>query len=209
MRAFLSSLIALLIFIAAPVGAEESTFVAILPLTGNAADQGEWARRGFELAEDGLSKTGDSPFTLVFEDSKGGDPASAVQADKSILARQKPLVVFTYGSGVGMALSPLVNADHVVQMGIATATPKYRSEGDYTFRNFPSAASETEFLAEVLTTRLRAKRLAIININNDYGVGTASAAKKAITEKSAQVVFEQDYDPGTNVLSLCYSNFLA
>jgi branched-chain amino acid transport system substrate-binding protein len=174
----------------------ETTVAAILPLTGNAAEQGEWARRGFDIAQQQLKESGQGDFKFIYEDSKGGDAATAVQAYKSIVHREKIPVVFTYGSGVGMALSPLTNTDQIIQMGIATATPKYRSEDDYTFRDFPSATLEANFLAETLTKKMAAKELAIININNDYGVGTSGAAESAFSANGGKVVWHESFNPG-------------
>ena len=174
----------------------ETSFAAIIPLSGNAADQGEWARRGFEIARSDVRESTGFDIKLIYEDSKGGDPATAVQAYKSLQLRAKQPVVFTFGSGVGMALSPLVNSDHVIQMGIATATPKYTSAGDFTFRNFPSATLEGDFLADALINKLRFSRIAVINIENDYGVGSAGALKAAYTRRGGTVVFEESFSPG-------------
>lgn len=148
------------------------------------------AKEEFEKTQPAGPKLG-----LTFEDTKGGDPAVAVQSYRSLTSQAKPLAVITYGSGVGMALSPLVNEDHVVQMGIATATPKYRSESDFTFRNFPSATAEAAFLAEALTREFKVSRVAIVNISNDYGVGTAAAFKAAFSERGGEVIAEEHYEP--------------
>lgn len=170
---------------------------AIVPLTGNAADQGEWARRGFEIAKEELEAAPLGQVRLTYEDSKGGDPATAVQAYKSLISRGKPIAVITYGSGVGMALSPLVNSDHIIQMGIATATPKYTSLGDFTFRNFPSATLESDFLSNSLVEKMDIRELSIIHINNDYGVGTAGALKAAFERHGGTVVSQESFDSGT------------
>lgn len=137
MRILLASALLLSICATSTTFAEETKLAAILPLTGNAADQGKWARRGFELAREELQTSKGTSISLLYEDSHGADPSSAVKAYKSIQLHRKVPVVFSYGSGVGMALTPLVNSDRVIQMGIATATPKYTSAGDFTFRNFP------------------------------------------------------------------------
>ncbi len=173
------------------------TLAAILPLSGNAADQGEWARRGFDLALAELRSKNNLGMNLEYEDSKGGDPGAAVNAYKGLSARNRPAVVFTYGSGVGLALSPLVNSDKVIQMGIATASPKYRSVGDFTFRNFPSASLEAQFVAAALRHTLKTEHIAIININNDYGVGTSQALRAAFTGSGGKVLGEESFDPGT------------
>lgn len=174
--------------------AGKPVFAAILPLTGNAADQGEWARRGFEIARDEL-KVGKREVQLIYEDSKGGDPTAAVQAYKALQVRNRVPVVFTFGSGVGMALSPLVNADRVIQMGIATATPKYSSPADYTFRNFPSASDEAVFIATALAKRLHIRKIALLNIESDYGVGTAKELRTQIEGMGGSIVFSESYAP--------------
>jgi branched-chain amino acid transport system substrate-binding protein len=153
MRILLAPALLLSICATSTAFAEETKLAAILPLTGNEADQGEWARRGFELAREELRTSRGTDISLLYEDSHGSDAGSAVKAYKSIQLLGKVPVVFSYGSGVGMALTPLVNSDRVIQMGIATATPKYTSAGDFTFRNFPSADLETKFLVESLIKR--------------------------------------------------------
>ncbi len=81
-------------------------------------------------------------------------------------------------------------------MGIATAIPKYTSAGDFTFRNFPSASIGTNFLADKLINKLHLSKIAIINIENDYGVGTSAAMKSAFTERGGKVTFEESFSPG-------------
>ncbi len=203
MRLHLAFTFLVLVLSPRAISAEETKLAAILPLTGNAADQGEWARRGFELAREDLKRTKELDVSLVYEDSHGGDPNSAVKAYKALRLNSKIPVVFSYGSGVGMALSPLVNADRVIQMGIATATPKYSSVGDFTFRNFPSSELETKFLVESLIKRRGITKLAVLNIMNDYGVGAAESMAKTFTANGGSISYAESYAPDeTNFKSL-------
>ncbi len=112
-----------------PTASAETSFAAIIPLTGNAADQGEWARRGFEIARAELKASSDFEIGLVYEDSKGGDPATAVQAYKALQLRAKHPVVFTFGSGVGMALSPLVNSGSCYSNGYRDSDTQIHQRG--------------------------------------------------------------------------------
>ncbi len=182
-------------FLMSPVFAEtrEFDFGVLLPLTGNAADQGEWERKGFELAKEEINAAGKYKVNLIYEDVSGADAKAGVQAYKSLMFKKKVSVVFTYGSGVGMALTPLVNQDQVVQMGVATGTPAYSSEGDFTFRNFHSANLEADFNIKVLKDYLKLDDIAILQVDNPYGVGY----KKAFLEKfKGNIVFQETYDPG-------------
>jgi branched-chain amino acid transport system substrate-binding protein len=203
MRMLLTSTLLLSICTTTTALTEETKLAAILPLTGNAADQGEWARRGFELAREELQTVKGMKISLIYEDSHGADPGSAVKAYKAIRLDRSVPVVFSYGSGVGMALTPLVNSDRVIQMGIATATPKYTSAGDFTFRNFPSALLETKFLVESLIKREGITKIAVLNIMNDYGVGTAESMSKAFAASGGSISYSDSYPPDeTNFKSL-------
>lgn len=169
---------------------------AIIPLTGGNAEQGQWIQNGLELAAARLQEQSGTSVDLRFEDSQG-DPRQAVTAYTNIAAQGKPTAVITWGSGVGLALTPKVNRDGVIQIGVATATPDYRSEGDYTFRNFPSAELEAGFLVETLITRMAVARIGIVKINNDYGLGSARTFRDSFEKRGGEVVFDEEIEPNT------------
>lgn len=180
------------------MGTKETIAVAaLLPLTGSGADQGEWSKDGLELALTELNKDRKSPIQLVIEDT-AGDPKKAVSVYSSITTLHKIPAVFTWGSGVGVALSPLVNKDKVIQMGIATAAPAYTSPDDYTFRNFPSATLESAFTSATIVRLVNKGPIAILKINNDYGVGTAQALETAYKNAGGSVVLNEAFDPGSS-----------
>lgn len=172
-----------------------ATFAAILPLTGNAADQGEWARRGLELARDQFARTHGRTVGLVYGDSQGAQPTTAVVSYRAIRARHGITAVLTYGSGVGMAIAPLANSDQVVQMGVAIATPLYSTPDDFNFRTFPSATLEIEFLTQALLQKRQLRNIAILNIENEGGTGVAKALTAALTANGGGVPFSASYTP--------------
>ncbi|MCG4658940.1 hypothetical protein L0N06_21125, partial [Flavonifractor plautii] len=69
----------------------------------------------------------------------------------------------------GLALTPLVNQDKIIQMGVATAAPSYSTANDYTFRDFPSSALEADYLSDVVLKNLKTNKIAVLSIKNDYG----------------------------------------
>jgi branched-chain amino acid transport system substrate-binding protein len=174
---------------AAPPESEATllTVGAILPLTGNAADQGEWARHGLELAAEELNAAGRYRVRIIFEDSKG-DPRAAVSSYTSL--RSSASAVFTWGSGVGLALTPLVNRDKVIQIGVATGAPDYRSVGDYTFRTFGSNLLEAAYADSIVDEISANGPIAIVKVQNDYGVGYASELRRLLEKRNRQIVFE-------------------
>ena len=174
-------------------------FGAILPLTGNAADQGQWAKNGLELAASELNAAGDSgrpTIRLVFEDSKG-DPKTAISAYTTLRTRYSVPVIFTWGSGVGIALTPLVNRDRVVQIGIATGSPDYRTVGDYTFRTFHSNLDEAAYADSVIDKFSGGGkgRVGIVKIQNDYGIGYGDRLSELLKKRGKKVAFDDTFAP--------------
>lgn len=174
--------------------APRASFLALLPLTGSGADQGEWCRRGMVLAEEELRRQGISNVVLNFEDSRG-DPKLALEAFTSAVAREPVQAVLTWGSGVGMVLSPEVNRREILQMGVATVTDAYRSVGDFTFRVLHSASLEGEYMAQTLQRRQGSVSVALLAINNDYGVQIARALRDTL---GRALVYDDTFAPGSN-----------
>ncbi len=182
---------------AADTGAQETSvqLAALLALSGSATEQGEWIAKGLELGLEKAERTYGRKLGLLIEDT-GGDPKTALSAYQSLRARAAFPVVFSYGSGVGVALTPVVNRDHVVQFGLATAAPAYRTPDDYTFRNFPSAELEARFLVRSIHEKLGTTKIGILQINNEYGMGSAKAFRGEFEQKGGTVLFEESIEPG-------------
>lgn len=165
----------------------------LLPLTGSGADQGEWIRRGLELAKAQSTKNTE----LLYEDTMG-DPKKAIAAYENLKIRYPNIkVIITWGSGVGIALTPLVNKDKIIQMGVATAAPEYSTPDDFTFRNFPSSSVEAKFLSLTIKNKMGIDQIASIKIKNDYGEGTARVFKSEFEKLDGKVIFEESFDPNS------------
>ena len=182
-----------------PCPAEDKTLITIAviaPLSGPQAEQGEWIKSGIDLALQAQPAESRFQVKVVYEDC-AGETASAVSAYQSLRARYQMPVLFSWGSGIGLALSPLTNRDRVLQYGLATATPRYRSEGDFTFRDFPSAEREADFLGNLILKDLRADSIALFAVNNEYGVGL-SAALKSRLNGHISIRGEATFEPKTS-----------
>ncbi len=174
---------------------KEVTIGVILPLTGSGSDQGQWVKNGLELAKEELELKEGMKIDLVYEDSKGGNPKEAVTAYQAITQFHQIPAVITWGSGVGVALIPLANNDKIVQMGVATATPKYSTKDDYAFRVFPSADLEGKYNANLVYTVLGTQKVAIAHTNNDYGVGEKDAFVQEFEKLGGKIVDVEALNP--------------
>ncbi len=168
----------------------------ILPLTGNGSDQGAWVQEGLKLAEEEINVNRYN-VALVFQDAPNGDPKAAISAYRNLQSMTRVPVVFTWGSGVGNALTPIVNEEGVVQMGVATAADSYSTPDDYTFRNFPRASAEGDYLSGIMR-RLGADRMAVTYINNDYGESSAEAFIASYKTAGGVIVFRDSFNSGAS-----------
>ncbi len=210
LRPLLGGLIFIILLLAsartsAAADSKKAHFLALLPLSGTGADQGAWCRQGLVLAEEELRSQGITNFIVDYEDTRG-DPRLALDVLHRTLAGldasnsrgvspSSPLTaVLTWGSGVAMVLTPELNKRGIIQMGVATATSEYRSIGDFTFRVYHSAEKEGEFIAREISKVPLQLKVALLAINNDYGLQIAEAIKARLPHPP---VFDDVFDPGT------------
>jgi branched-chain amino acid transport system substrate-binding protein len=161
---------------------------AVLPLTGAEARQGELIRNGILLAQEEISRDG---LELVIEDDKS-DQKEAVSAYTVLRDIRDVKVILTIGSPVAMSLAPLANADKIVLFSIAAA-PAYSSPDDYTFRVIPSAEEEGKDMADIVC-KLNFTELAVVYLNNDYGVSAKNTFVGPYTSLCGKVVIEESFD---------------
>lgn len=161
-------------------------FGALLPLTGPAAEQGEMVKRGFDLAVEVLRKDSIAAVQINYQDTSG-NATNAVNAFRNLLLRKPFPLVFSWGSGVALALMPLADKQGVIQMGIATATPDYRKVGDFNFRLYPSAEQEGKALAEVALRLVPHDVIVVGAIENDYGLSMAKVFEASLAAHGRSV----------------------
>ena len=90
--------------------------------------------------------------------------------------------------------SPLVNKDRIILFAIAAAPP-YSTPNDFTYRMVPSAAKEGKDMANLTYNKLNIKRLAIIYLNNDFGVGVKNTFSSEYTKLGGIVLLEEAFNP--------------
>jgi len=142
---------------------------AVLPLTGPAAAMGEAARNGIELAvEDINARPGPRrmQIDLRVQDGKN-DPTSSVSAFMKLHSEGARFCV-TFGSGVALALLPVAERNQVLLLADA-AHPDITGKSVYVLRHSNTASQEARLLARFSVDRLKASRLAVLWVNDEFG----------------------------------------
>ncbi len=175
---------------------QEITIGAILPLTGEGAAYGEAAKRGMDLAVQQANSEGGidgRTIRLVYEDSQG-EPKSGVAAfQKLITVDRVPAVLGDLLSSVTLSVAPIANRREVVLLSPASSSPKLTDAGKYVFRNCPSDVYEGTVMADCAFNTLGYRRVAILRINNEYGVGIGGVFSRSFTERGGTILAEESY----------------
>jgi len=170
----------------------------ITPLTGGSAKYGEDIKRGYDLAVEEINEKGGikgSKIGLIYEDSEG-KPEKAVAAAQKLIQRDKVIAILgALWSSPTLAVAPIAEKSKVVLLSSGSSSPKVTDAGDYIFRNEISEAYGAEESAK-LYFNAGFKKIAIIYVNNDYGIGVRDVTKEIYRQLggvvTASEAFEQD-----------------
>jgi len=176
---------------------------AILPLTGDAAQWGIPPRKGAELAVEEINAAGGAggrQLALAVQDSTC-DPKNAVSAYQQLKTTvNPPVIVGAVCSSATLAVAPLANRDHVTLVSPASTSPKITDAGDFIFRVVPTDALRARVFAEYLYGKRGLRKVALLYINNEGGVGMAAAFGKVFKELGGTVAAKFLYSEDTTDL---------
>lgn len=174
---------------------------AILPLTGDAAFYGESVRNGVDFAAKEINSTGGikgAPVLLVYEDSRGL-PAEGVSAfQKLTTISEVKAIIGDAVSSVTLSFAPLAEKQKIVVMSPLSSAPAISQAGDYIFRNVPSDLMNGKSAADFLINGKGLKKLGVLFVNNDFGVGLKDAFAQRTAELGGKIIVTESYDLGSS-----------
>jgi branched-chain amino acid transport system substrate-binding protein len=156
-------------------------------------------KKGMELALEEINGSGGVPggkLELVTRDD-GGNPGDAVRVAEELIAREKvSLLMGTFASHVGLAVSNLANQRKVLFVASEPLTDKMVWElgNRYTFRLRPSTYMQTAMLIPA-AVKLKKKRWAIVYPNYEYGQSATESFKKLLKKAQPDVEFVAEQAP--------------
>jgi branched-chain amino acid transport system substrate-binding protein len=156
-------------------------------------------RKGMELARDEINAGGGvlgRKLELVVRDD-GGNPGDAVRVAEELIAREKVDVLMgTFASNVGLAVSNLASQRKVVFLASEPLTDKivWENGNRYTFRLRPSTYMQVAMLIPE-AAKLKKKRWAIVYPNYEYGQSATASFKKLLSQAQPGVEFVAEQAP--------------
>jgi branched-chain amino acid transport system substrate-binding protein len=156
-------------------------------------------KKGWELALEEINKSGGvlgRKIEVVSRDDNG-NPGDAVRVAEELIAREKvSLLMGTFPSHVGLAVSNLANQRKIVFVAAEPLTDKivWENGNRYTFRLRPSTYMQTAMLIPD-AVKLKKQKWAIVYPNYEYGQSATLWFKKLMQAKQPGVQFVTEQAP--------------
>ncbi len=174
---------------------------AILPLTGDIAVYGQKMKKGIDLAVGKINKSGgieNKKLVVIYEDDQG-DPKSSVAAFRKLITTEKISAIIGGAiSACALSVAPIADKKKVVLFSPAATSPKLTGISKYFFRNWPSDAYEGLVMGRFATDSLKLNKVAILYVNNDWGVGLSKEFENSFTIANGSIVAKERFDQGAS-----------
>lgn len=181
-------------------GSEEIKIGAILPLTGESAFYGESIMKGIDTAVHEINEEGGinaKKIKIIYEDSKAL-PADGVSAlNKLINIHRVRIVIGDAVSSVTLAIAPIAEDNKVLVLSPLSSAPEITDAGDFIFRNVPSDLFGGKVAAHFAVKDQRWNSLAILFINNDFGVGLTKVFTSEVNILGGKIAVTEAYEQGS------------
>ena len=166
------------------------------PLTGNYSEYGTNWQKAIQIAVEKINAKGGikgRPLEIVAEDSKS-DPKDSAQIAQKFSS--DPKIVATIGdftSTACMAAQPIYDRAGVVQLSPTASHPDFAPKSQWSFGIIGTQAAEGPFMANYTVKREGKKRIAVLYINNDWGIAAQEQYVKKAKDLGADVVAVDSY----------------
>lgn len=174
---------------------------AILPLTGTAAQYGESGKHGIELAFKHFSAANPDfakKIKIIYEDDKA-DPKTGLSIfNKLTDVDNVSAIVGPMVSGVTFSLLAAINQKQILVVTPTSTTPKLRGASKYLYRTCVSDDAEGNQMADTLIKAFHIKKVGIIFISNEYGLGLKEVFEKSFKKLGGQIQFVEAYPSDTS-----------
>jgi branched-chain amino acid transport system substrate-binding protein len=199
--------------VAAPAAAQQApacthTIGAVLELTGPAGRFGQAASKSVELALNGLNEAAGAAgiagcrLAVELRDSQSQGSVAVDQARQLVDLRRVPAILGGIISSVSIPIvSSVTGPAGVVQISPASSSPtltRMATEGQtrgWFFRTITSDALQGTAAARYAIDQ-GMRRLAIIHVNNDFGVNMVAEFRRAYEALGGQIISTTPYNQG-------------
>lgn len=170
---------------------------ALLSETGSGAPYGKDNRRGVELAVEEVNSAGGidgKKVLVVYEDDKTTPKGATDGISKLIFQDNVNVVIGSTVSSATLAAAPIADSSNVVLISPGASSPKITNAGDFVFRVWISDELEGSKMADYMFYEDRFKRISLMYINNEYGVGLRNVVERRFIQLGGQIATVESFN---------------
>ncbi|MCP4398796.1 MAG: ABC transporter substrate-binding protein [bacterium] len=181
------------------VAADDDIYIALsAPITGDYAEYGNNFKRSVEMGIDLINQKGGvlgKKLKVIIGDSKGDPKESSTLAQKFTSDKKIVAEIGDFTSTCCLAAQPIYDEVGMVQLSPTSSHPDFAKGSKYSFGIIGTQAGEGPFMA-MMTNELGFKKVAILHINNDWGIVTDKYYSEALATDGIEVVAREFYFDG-------------
>lgn len=167
------------------------------PLTGDAANIGQNAKAAVEIAVSEVNATGGingRTLEVIYEDGKCNGKDASNAASKLINVDKVPVIFGGACSGETSSFTGAAEQAKVAVLSYCSSAPAITQAGDYIFRDYPSDLYQGAFGADYIYTKLGKKKVAVLFVKSDWGVGIKDVFIENFKKLGGTIVAEEGYE---------------
>ncbi len=166
------------------------------PLTGNFAEYGQLFQKAIDLAVEWINAGGGvqgRPLVIVVGDSRADPKEAAALAQKFTSDPKIVAEIGDFSSTACLAAQPIYDRAGMVQLSPTASHPGFAPGSPWSFGIVGTQAGEGPFMARYAVQKLGKKKIAVLYINNDWGIVSKELFVKAAKEMGADVIAVESY----------------
>lgn len=170
------------------------------PYTGDAATDGTQARDGAILAVEQINKKGGvlgKQIKLVTMDDQAKAPEAMNVVQKLIQQEKVTALVSGSYSTPTKTVASVVQQSKVPMVVAYAVNPAITQGGNYVFRAIYAGPAQGAAMAEYVVKEKNLKKVAVLNVNNDYGNTNAEGFTNQTKKLGGEVVISRNFVDGT------------
>lgn len=170
------------------------------PYTGDAATDGIQSRDGATLAVEQINKKGGvlgKQIKLITMDDQAKAPESMNVVQKLIQQEKVTALVSGSYSTPSKTVSPVVQQAKVPMVVAYAVNPDITQGGKFVFRAIYAGPAQGAAMAEYVVKEKNLKKVAILNVNNDYGNTNADGFTNQAKKLGGEIVISRNFVDGT------------
>jgi branched-chain amino acid transport system substrate-binding protein len=168
----------------------------LIPMSGDSAVWGTSMRQGIDLARDQLNEERGQTrpaVDLSYEDDRGLPNVGVSALQKLMEVDRIRGLVGVANSSVALAVIPIIDERKTIFVSGGASSPKLSGSSKYFFRTWPSDLAEAVAMAKYVRGREGMSQVAILYINNEYGIGLRDPFMKEFQTLGGEIVREQAF----------------